>query len=156
MKKFDCKGFTLIELLATVTIMAVLITAALPYVSSYAIWAQATSQERDAQTVASAISRWVAAGGHTTGTMTNYHDWTNPQPRVSDLADTAADWKANVIIQDLMYGWTVVPNAPGYSSYRDPFIQPNTAWTVLAQHIRIGFTNQRNWTVTGRTLNGMY
>ena len=57
------RGFTLVELLATITIMAVLIVAALPYVADYTSWARTTSEERDAQVVAGAIARWIATSG---------------------------------------------------------------------------------------------
>jgi prepilin-type N-terminal cleavage/methylation domain-containing protein len=143
------KGFTLVELLAVIAIMAVLIVAALPYVASYTTWAMATSQERDAQVVAGAISRWIAVGGDTNHTNGG-HNWAGAA--VGDATTSSTTWHAYTIISDLAKGWTVVPN----SGNRDPFIAPNTAWTVLAQHIRIGFVSSRNWTVTGRTLNGMY
>ena len=143
------KGFTLVELLATIAIMAVLIVAALPYVADYTTWARATSQERDAQVVAGAISRWIAVGADTSHASTG-HNWAGA--KYADATTSSATWKAYTIITDLAKGWTVVPS----SGNRDPFIAPNTAWTVLAQHIRIGFTNSRNWTVCGRTMNNMY
>ena len=153
------KGFSLVELLAVIAIMAVLIVAALPYVAGYESWARATAQQRDAQTVATAIARWVSIGADTTGSG-------NPAGQRSLYAWTAGvghnqigyqgAWTSGSapakIVQDLIKGWTVVP----LSGNRDPFLSPNTAFTQLGLRIRVAFTNARNWTVTGRTNNGLY
>jgi len=133
------KGFTLVELLATIAIMAVLIVAALPYVADYTSWARSTSQKRDAQVVAGAIARWIAVGGSTTS-------WVTAAPKFADLTTNSTTWKAAVIINDMISGWTVVPDGS-----KDPFLAPNTSWTVLARNIKVAFTTSRNYTIAGRT-----
>jgi len=135
-------GFTLVELLATITIMAVLIVAALPYLSDYTSWARSTSQHRDAQVVASAIARWVALGGDTTGTASGYHDWSTA--RFNDTWNSSSG-SAGVVL-DLTAGWTVSPDGP-----KDPFLSPNISYTVLGRYVKIAFTGLRDYTVTGRT-----
>lgn len=143
------KGFTLIELLATIAIMAVLIVAALPYVADYTSWARSTAEIQDAQVVSGAIARWIAVGGNVTGLSTGAdRGWLN-----------LADWRgctygttfrgahrAANIIRDLVAGWTVVP-----TGNKDPFLAPNTSYTVLGSRIKIAFTSSRNYTVTGRS-----
>jgi prepilin-type N-terminal cleavage/methylation domain-containing protein len=135
MKKTSSKkGFTLVELLATIAIMAVLIVAALPYVADYTSWARATAQDRDAQVVAGAIARWIAVGGTTTtwqGAKLNQGGWTSGA-------------KATAVITSLVAGTTV-------GTTKDPFLAPNTSWTVLSRNIKIAFTSARDYTVTGRT-----
>lgn len=123
-------GFTLVELLATIAIMAVLIVAALPYVADYTSWAQEVARDRDAQVVASAMARWIAVGGHTTG-------WVGQT--FSDTTD------ANSIIADLIAG-TVV----GSGSTPDPFLAPNTDITALMANIAISFASSRDYSVQGR------
>ena len=142
------KGFTLVELLAVIAIMAVLIVAALPYVANYTAWAQATSQQRDAQVVAGAISRWIAVGASTGAAGNTPYAWTVAcAGKIGYPGAWTNGSQPAQIIQSLVKGWTVVPN----SGNRDPFISPNTSFTQLGLRVRIAFTNSRNWTVTGRT-----
>lgn len=136
------KGFTLVELLATIAIMAVLIVAALPYVADYTSWARATSQKRDAQVVAGAISRWIAVGG-STGAAAPAGAWTSARFGPSAWTNGTAGAK---VIRSLVTGWTVVPGGA-----RDPFLAPNTSFTVMGTRIKIGFTSIRNYTVTARS-----
>jgi len=145
------RGFTLVELLAVIAIMAVLVVAAMPYVSDYTVWAQATAQQRDAQVISGAISRWIAVGGSTGSSGNSPYAWTAP---CSDKINYPGAWTHGCqpaqIIQSLAKGWTVIP----FSGNRDPFISPNTSFTQLGRRIKIAFTNARDWTVTGRSTAG--
>lgn len=153
------KGFTLIELLATITIMAVLIVAALPYVADYSSWARTTSERRDAQVVADAMSRWIATGGPVGATVvgfstdTNYHNWYGA--RFSDGSvyhgwNTSSSCASSGIILDLMYGWTIAPhNTP--QCQKEPYLSPNSSFTFIGSRIKIAFTSKKNWTVCPRS-----
>lgn len=129
MKKMNNKGFTLVELLATIAIMAVLVVAALPYVADYTTWARATAEDRDAQVVAGAMARYIAVGGDT-------DTWS------SSFSGSTTGGQA--IITALVSGTTV-------GGSRDPFLAPNTDSATLMKRIKIGFTNEKSWTVAGRS-----